>query len=71
MEEGVRKPQSGVDICLLRPGADWQSGRKFIGTENSGYIECLIETDTDCGFYEIWDNRGQVLSAQLNNLATA
>lgn len=26
MEDGVRKPQSGVDIRLLRPGADWQSG---------------------------------------------
>ena len=22
------------------------------------YYECLIETEADCGFYEIWDNRG-------------
>ncbi|GAB1468316.1 hypothetical protein MASR2M64_10320 [Candidatus Cloacimonadota bacterium] len=44
MEDGVRKPQSGVDIRLLRPGADWQTAKKLIETENSG-------------FYEIWDNR--------------
>lgn len=58
MDEGVRKPQSGVDIRLLRPGADWQSGTKLTETENSGYYDCLIETEADCGFYEIWDNRG-------------
>ncbi len=58
MDDGVRKPQSGVDVRLLRPGADWQSGLRLIETENSGYYECLIETEADCGFYEVWDNRG-------------
>jgi len=58
MEDGIRKPQSGVDIRLLRPGADWQTGKRMIETENSGYYDCLIETEADCGFYEIWDNRG-------------
>lgn len=58
MEDGIRKPQSGVDIRLLRPGADWQSGRKLIETENSGYYDCLIQTEADCGFYEIKDYRG-------------
>lgn len=58
MEDGVRKPQSGVDIRLLRPGGDWQTGKRMIETENSGYYDCLIETEADCGFYEIWDNRG-------------
>lgn len=47
-----------MDARLLRPGADWQSGLRLIETENSGYYECLIETEADCGFYEIWDNRG-------------
>lgn len=37
MEEGARKPQSGVDVRLIRPGADWQSGLRLIETENSGY----------------------------------
>lgn len=58
MEEGARKPQSGVDIRLIRPGADWQNGIRLNETDNSGYYECLIENESDCGFYEIWDNRG-------------
>jgi len=58
MEDGIRKPQTGVDIRLLRPGGDWQTGKRMIETENSGYYDCLIETEADCGFYEIWDNRG-------------
>lgn len=58
MDDGARKPQSGVDVRLLRPRADWQSELRLIETENSGYYECLIETEADCGFYEIWDNRG-------------
>ena len=41
MEEGARKPQSGVDVRLLRPGADWQNGLRLIETENSGYYECM------------------------------
>ncbi|GAB1467567.1 hypothetical protein MASR2M64_02400 [Candidatus Cloacimonadota bacterium] len=57
MEDGIRKPQTGVDIRLLRPGGDWQSGKRMIETENSGYYDCLIEHESDCGFYEIWDNR--------------
>ncbi len=58
MGEGFRKPQSGVDIRLLRPGADWQSGLMLNETENSGYYEYFIEHESDFGFYEIWDNRG-------------
>ncbi|MDP3115331.1 MAG: hypothetical protein Q8M98_11260, partial [Candidatus Cloacimonadaceae bacterium] len=58
MEEGARKPQSGVDIRLIRPGADWQSGLKLNETENSGYYQYFIEHESDCGFYEVWDNRG-------------
>jgi hypothetical protein len=58
MEDGIRIPQSGVTVRLLRPGAEWYNGIKLYETENSGYYECLIENETDCGFYEIWDNRG-------------
>jgi hypothetical protein len=58
MDDGVRKPQSGVDIRLLRPGADWQNGLKLNETDSSGYYECIIENESDCGFYEVWDNRG-------------
>ena len=57
MEEGVRKPQPGVEIRLLRPGDDWQSGTKLIETENLGCYDFLIETEADCGIYDIWDNR--------------
>lgn len=57
MEEGVRKPQSGVDVRLLRPGGDWQAGIPLIETGDTGYYECFIEDEKDYGFYEIWDNR--------------
>jgi len=56
-EEDGRKPQSGLDVRLLRPGADWQTGIPLIETGKSGYYECLIKEEKDCGFYEIWDNR--------------
>lgn len=56
-EEDGRKPQSGLDVRLLRPGADWQTGIPLIETGKSGYYECLIKEENDCGFYEIWDNR--------------
>ncbi|MDD4027388.1 MAG: hypothetical protein PHO75_04365 [Candidatus Shapirobacteria bacterium] len=59
MEDGVRKPQSGVDIRLIRPGADWQNGIRLAENHQaSGYYECIIETEQDCGFYELWDDRG-------------
>jgi len=57
VENGERKPESGVDVRLLRPGADWQTGIPLIETGDTGYYECLIEDEKDCGFYEIWDNR--------------
>ena len=57
VENGERKPESGVDVRLLRPGADWQTGIPLIETGDTGYYECFIEDEKDCGFYEIWDNR--------------
>jgi hypothetical protein len=56
-EQDGRKPQSGLDVRLLRPGGDWQTGIPLIETGESGYYECFIEDEKDCGFYEIWDNR--------------
>ncbi|HCM15785.1 MAG TPA: hypothetical protein DHW79_07560, partial [Candidatus Cloacimonas sp.] len=56
VENGERKPESGVDVRLLRPGADWQTGIPLIETGDTGYYECFIEDEKDCGFYEIWDN---------------
>ena len=56
-EEDGRKPQSGLDVRLLRPGGDWQTGIPLIETGETGYYECFIEDEKDCGFYEIWDNR--------------
>ena len=32
MEGTERKPQSGVDIRLLRPGQSWAEGKKLIET---------------------------------------
>jgi len=59
MEGTARKPQSGVDIRLLRPGQSWVDGRHLIETTpNSGYYEISIDDEADCGFYEIWDNVG-------------
>ena len=59
MEGTERKPQSGVDIRLLRPGQSWAEGKHLIeSTPNSGYYEIGIEAEADCGFYEIWDNIG-------------
>ena len=59
MEGTERKPQSGVDIRLLRPGQSWAEGKHLIETTpNSGYYEIAIEDEADCGFYEIWDNIG-------------
>lgn len=59
MEGTERKPQSGVDIRLLRPGQSWAEGKKLIETTpNSDYYEIGIEDEADCGFYELWDNIG-------------
>ena len=59
MEGTERKPQSGVDIRLLRPGQSWAEGKKLIETvPDSGYYEIGIQNEADCGFYEIWDNLG-------------
>ena len=62
MEGTERKPQSGVDIRLLRPGQSWAEGKKLIETvPDSGYYEIGIQNEADCGFYEIWDNLGNPL----------
>ncbi len=62
MEGTIRKPQSGVDIRLLRPGQYWGDGRHLIETvPESGYYEIGIQNEADCGFYEIWDNLGNPL----------
>ncbi|MCB5229125.1 MAG: hypothetical protein LHW44_03510 [Candidatus Cloacimonetes bacterium] len=59
MEGNVRKPQSGVDVRILRPGQSWVEGQKLIeNTPNSGYYEIAIESEAQCGFYEIWDDLG-------------
>ena len=58
MDDDVRVPQSGLDVRLVRPGADFASGIPLIETDDSGYYECLIENEADGGFFEIWDNRG-------------
>ena len=59
MEGTERKPQSGVDIRLIRPGQSWAEGKHLIETTpNSGYYEIAITNEADCGFYEIWDNIG-------------
>ena len=59
MEGTTRKPQSGLDIRLLRPGQSWAEGKHLIETTpNSGYYEIAITNEADCGFYEIWDNVG-------------
>jgi hypothetical protein len=57
VENGERKPESGLDVRLLRPGGNWQTGIPLIETGDTGYYECFIEDEKDCGFYEIWDNR--------------
>ena len=54
---GDRKPESDVDVRLLSLGGDWRDGIPLVETEESGYYECYIEDEKDCGFYEIWDNR--------------
>ena len=56
MENNVRVPQSGVDIRLLRPGQSWAMGLPLIEVEESGYYECIIEHEDDCGYYEVWDD---------------
>jgi hypothetical protein len=48
VENGERKPESGVDVRLLRPGADWQTGIPLIETGDTGYYECFIEDEKDC-----------------------
>jgi len=56
-EQDGRKPQSGLDVRLLRPGANWQTGIPLIETGDTGYYECFIGDEKAFGFYEIWDNR--------------
>lgn len=59
MEGNIRKPQSGVEVRILRPGQAWLEAQKLIETTpNSGYYEIAIESEAKCGFYEIWDNLG-------------
>ena len=62
MEGTARKPQSGLDIRLLRPGQSWAEGKHLIeAVPDSGYYEIGIQNEADCGFYEIWDNLGNPL----------
>ena len=62
MEGTERKPQSGVDIRLLRPGQSWAEGKHLIETvPDSGYYALDIQNESDCGFYELWDNLGNPL----------
>lgn len=62
MEGTERKPQSGVDIRLLRPGQAWAEGKQLIETvPDSGYYAIDIQNESDCGFYELWDNLGNPL----------
>ncbi|MDD2228685.1 MAG: hypothetical protein PHY48_04655 [Candidatus Cloacimonetes bacterium] len=62
MEGTERKPQSGVDIRLLRPGQSWAEGKHLIETvPDSGYYAIDIQNESDCGFYELWDNLGNPL----------
>ena len=62
MDGTTRKPRSGVDVRILRPGQSWAEGLKLIEvTAESGYYEIGIEDEADCGFYELWDNLGNPL----------
>ncbi|MBW6514415.1 MAG: hypothetical protein K0B87_06630 [Candidatus Syntrophosphaera sp.] len=62
MEGTIRKPRTGVDVRLLRPGQTWAEGKRLIETvPDSGYYEIGIQNEADCGFYEIWDNLGNPL----------
>ena len=59
MDGIIRKPRTGVDVRILRPGQSWAEGQRLIEvTEGSGYYEIGIEDEADCGFYELWDNLG-------------
>lgn len=58
MELGERVSLSGVDVRLVRPGTEWVNGIKLTETETSGYYECFISNEEDCGYYEVWDDRG-------------
>lgn len=51
-----RTPNSGVDIRLLRPGQTFAEGIVLIEIESTGHYERMFE-ESDCGFYEIWDNQ--------------
>ncbi len=56
-EGGVRTPQSGLQVRLVRPGGEWDTGIDLIEKEQTGYYEVDIEDEADQGYYEIWDNR--------------
>ena len=59
MDGSIRKPRSGVDVRLLRPGQSWAEGLKLIEvTGGSGYYEISIESEAGCGYYELWDDLG-------------
>jgi len=62
MDGTVRKPRTGVDVRILRPGQSWAEGLNLIEViDESGYYEIGIEDEADCGFYELWDNLGDPL----------
>ena len=58
MSAASRIPLSNVDIRLVRPGADFESGIKLREVKDtSGYYETDTLKEAECGFYEIWDDR--------------
>jgi hypothetical protein len=52
-----RVPQSGLQVRLVRPGGDWATGLPLVEKETTGFYEIELESETDWGYYEIWDNR--------------
>lgn len=64
MDGSDRVPISGLDVRLVRPGDDWGNGiQMYEMAVGSGYYECDIATEADCGFYEIWDDQNNPLGA--------
>lgn len=52
-----RVPQSGLQVRLVRPGGDWATGLPLVEKETTGFYEIELKSETDWGYYEIWDNR--------------
>lgn len=64
MDDSERVPISGLDVRLVRPGDDFGNGiQMYEMAVGSGYYECDIATEADCGLYEIWDDQNNPLGA--------